>query len=60
MRELTMVEVLDVNGAGFIEGVIIGVFSNLVYETGKDALGALYDMRNNPGESSGSFYDLHF
>ncbi len=60
MRELTMGEVLGVNGAGFFEGVIIGVVSSAIYDAGKAAVGALYDMRNNPGESPGSFYDLHF
>jgi hypothetical protein len=59
MRELTMNEALDVNGAGWGD-FFIGIAGSAAWDGVKAGAGALYDMRNNPGESPGSFYDLHF
>jgi hypothetical protein len=62
MRTLTMNEVQDVNGSGVGESIAVGLFVSMAWDGIKAGFGALSDQatRNNPSESPGSFYDLHF
>jgi hypothetical protein len=57
-----MNEVQDVNGSGVGESIAVGLFVSMAWDGIKAGFGALSDQatRNNPSESPGSFYDLHF
>jgi hypothetical protein len=59
MRELTMNEVQDVNGAGWGD-FLLGLAVNGAYDAITGGGAALWNMRNNDAGSLGEFYNLHF